>query len=337
MLGSIESVSRPEHLLIVGVNWIGDAVMSMPAIQAWRRAHPEAHLTVLVKKPLVPLWRMHAAPDAVNTYGDARSDLREAVRTIRRELPQRAVIFPNSFRSALPPFLARVPQRIARRGQWRRALLTDVLPPLESPVHQSLEYYDLLGMPRPPDGAEYPRLQVPVDAKKSAEQWLSGLARPLLGVMPGAARGPAKRWPVERYADLAQRWAHETGGSVVAMGAGSDSLAADSIVGAAQRGLNLAGKTSLAEWAASVEECDAVVCNDSGGMHLAAAFGRPVVAVFGATDPRVTGPLGPRARVVQGEGPRARSISRSDEDAVKRLAAISSARVYEELMQNLAT
>ncbi len=315
------------------MNWIGDALMSMPALQAWRRAHPDAHLTLLVKKALVPLWRMHAVPDAVVVYEETLPAMREAARAIQHAAPEGAVIFPNSFRSAFVPFLARVPQRVARRGKWRSALLTRIVPPLDAPVHQSLEYYDLLELPRPANGAEYPDIKISVEAVKRATELVHSLPRPLLGVMPGAARGPAKRWPIEHYADVARRWVQESRGSVIAMGASGDSLAADTIVAAAGRGLNLAGKTSLAEWAACLAACDAVVCNDSGGMHLAAALRRPVVAVFGATDPRVTGPLGPRVAIVQDDGPHSREISRDDEGAAKRLAAISPDRVYEGLIR----
>lgn len=334
MPGSTASVSNSGHWLVVGVNWIGDALMSMPALQAWRRANPSVRLSLLVKSQLAPLWQLHTAPNAVLEYQESWPVMRAAARAIRSEVPSRAVIFPNSFRSALLPFLGRVPERVGRRGRWRRALLTEALaPPESSPSHQALEYYDLMGLPRPPGGSEYPELTIPVSAQQGVEVRLRDLPRPLLGIMPGASRGPAKRWPVAHFAALAKRWCADAGGGILLMGAPGDAAAADVIIKAAGCGINLAGKTSLVDWAASVEACDIVVSNDSGGMHLAAALRRPVVALFGATDPRVTGPLGPRVCVVQDEGVRARSIGRTDVEAEKRLAAISPERVYRELLR----
>lgn len=318
---------------MVGVNWIGDAIMSMPALQAWRRAHPSARLTLLVKQPLAPLWRMHDAGHDVVAVEDQWAAMRHASREIRTERVRRAVIFPNSFRSALVPFLARVPERVGRCGQWRRLLLTEPLPPVgDERMHQSLEYYDLLGLPRPAEAVETPVLHLTGEMRRAADVRLATGPRPLLGIMPGAARGPAKRWPVEHFSAVAKRWVAERGGRIVAMGASSDVAACDAVVRAAGRGVNLAGATSLVEWAACLQQCDAVLCNDSGGMHLASALGRPVVAVFGATDPRMTGPLGPHARIVQDEGARSRAIDAADPAAEKRLAAILPDRVYPELM-----
>ncbi len=332
MPGSTASASSDGPLLVVGVNWIGDAIMSMPALQAWRRAHPATRLVLLTKSALAPLWAMHRAPDETLVYDNPWPAMRAAAREIARRSCARAVVLPNSFRSALPPFLARVPARVGRRGHGRRLLLTRAFgdPP---PGHQALEAYDLLELPRPPDGPEHPVIDVPPAARSEAARKASRLPRPLLGVMPGAARGPAKRWPTLYFARVAARWAAETRGGVLAMGGPGDRAAGDAVLDGIEDGLNLAGQTTLAEWAALLAECDAVVCNDSGGMHLAAALGRPVVAVFGATDPAVTGPLGPRARVVTDDGPRARAIARADAEAEKRLAAISPERVYTALRE----
>jgi heptosyltransferase-2 len=333
--GSTASVSNEGPLLIVGANWIGDAIMSMPALQAWRRAHPGGRLVVLTKRALAPLWALHRAPDDVLIYDNPWPAIRAAAREIARRKCARAVILPNSFRSALPPFLARVPDRVGRAGRWRRALLTRALP-APAPGHQSLETYDLLDLPRPPDCGEQPRLEVPPAAAEAAARRIESLPRPLLGVLPGAARGPSKRWPAPHFGAVAARWAAETGGGVLAMGGAGDREASDAAISHIPRALNCAGETALAEWAALLAACDAVVCNDSGGMHLAAALGRPVVAVFGATDPAVTGPIGPRVRIVADDGPRGRAIARRDADAEKRLAAISPERVYAALREAIS-
>ena len=332
MPGSTASASNSDRHLVVGVNWIGDAIMSMPALQVWRRVHPDTKLTLLTRPPLADLWAMHAAPTAVMKCAEPLPALRAAARALRADGVARATIFPNSFRSALAPFLAGIPERVGRRGHWRRALLTRALPNAAAPGrHQALEYYELLGLPVPADGPEAPVLAIPAAERQEAAAALRAFQRPLLGVMPGAARGPSKRWPVAHFSAVARRWCAERNGSVLALGAQGDAGLCDEVVRAAGRGANRAGQTTLTGWAALLEACDAVVCNDSGGMHLAAALGRPVVAIFGATDPRVTGPLGPRARIVQAEGPRARAIARTDADAEKRLAAILPEQVYGEL------
>ncbi|MCS6772107.1 MAG: lipopolysaccharide heptosyltransferase II [Kiritimatiellae bacterium] len=317
---------------MVGVNWIGDAVMSMPALQAWRRVNPGTRLLLLTKSPLAPLWMLHRAPDEILLYGDSISSIGCAAREIAKRGISRAVIMPNSFRAALPPFLARVPERVGRAGHWRRWLLTSVAPD-PAPGHQSLEAYDLLGLARPPTGPETPALHVPEEAMVSARRTVGRLARPLLAVMPGAARGPSKRWPALSFGRVASRWHAETGGGVVALGSAADRECCDQATIGIEESLNLAGQTSLLEWVALLAVCDAVVCNDSGGMHVAAALGRPVVAVFGATDPAVTGPIGPLVRVVTDDGPRSRDIGRRDRDAEKRLAALPPSRVYAALRE----
>ncbi len=332
MPGSTASASSDGPLLVVGVNWIGDAIMSMPALQAWRRAHPAARLVLLTKRALAPLWALHRAPDEVLTYDNPLPAIRAAAREIARRACARAVVLPNSFRSALPPFLARVPERVGRAGHWRRLLLTRALP-APAPGHQALEAFELFDLPRPAGAIEAPQIEVPPDAADAARRRLAALPRPILGVMPGAARGPAKRWPAAHFSAVAKRWAAGTGGGVLAMGGAGDRAAAEEALVDVPRALNCAGETSLVEWAALLQACDAVVCNDSGGMHLAAAIGRPVVAVFGATDPAVTGPIGPRARVVADAGARSRAIARNDAEAEKRLAAILPERVYAALFE----
>lgn len=335
MPGSTASVSNNDHLLVVGVNWIGDALMSMPALQAWRRAHPVSRLTLLTKSGLAPLWSMHAAPNAVLTYDNPWRAMWRAARAIRAAGPTRAVVFPNSIRSALPPFLGGVPERVGRGGPGRSLLITHALPHRAGPpAHQSLEYFELLDAPRPAGACELPVLAVPPDSAARMAERCRALPRPLLAVLPGAARGPAKRWPLRHFAAVASRWVAEQHGGILVTGGPGDRAAGDELVAPfGPRALNLAGETALPEWAAALAGCDAVVCNDSGGMHLSAALGLRGVAVFGATDPQVTGPLGSGIAVVQDDGPRDRAIARHAADAEKRLEALPPERIYETLLR----
>lgn len=326
---------QPECVLMVGLNWIGDTIMSMPAVQAWRLASPRARLVLLVKRGLADLWALHRAPDEVWTYEEGLAATWQAARMVREGGFQEAIVLPHSFRSAAIPFLGHVPERRGLPGHVRDFLLTRVVRPRlgEGRRHQVFEYHDLLM----PDGAARvpgrPELALPPEAVAQARMRVTGLPRPLLGVLPGAARGPAKRWPAEHFAAVARRWIAERRGSVLLMG-GADDAATCAPLAASLGGsaLDLAGRTTLAEWAAYLKACDAVVANDSGGMHLAAAVGTPVAAVFGMTDPERTGPLGGRCRIVQDAGPRSRDLARASAEAQKRLAAISPERVYEAVL-----
>ncbi|OQW96082.1 MAG: lipopolysaccharide heptosyltransferase II [Verrucomicrobia bacterium A1] len=337
---SADPAAAAPAVLMVGVNWIGDAVMSMPAVQAWRALNPAARLTMLVKPPLAPLWRMHAAPDDVaaiepGSLGAVRTGL-----ALRARHFDRAYILPHSFRAAWIAAWSGAPERIGLPGLARGLLGVRVVQSRSGPdrAHQQFEYLDLLLGPGAAAAPEPPRLRIPPEAAASAARWLAGLpAGPRVAMMSGAARGPAKRWPVERFAEAARRLAADHGCAVIALGSPAEAADAAAIAAAAGgRGLSLAGRTDISQWAAVLAGCALAVSNDSGGMHLAAAAGTPVVAVFGRTDPGRTGPLGPLCDVVQAPGARSRDIGREDEDAVRRLAAVTVDEVMDRCVRRLA-
>jgi heptosyltransferase-2 len=307
--------SPAEQILVVSTNWIGDAIMSMPALQLFRQAHPDAQITLLARPLIRALWAMHPAVDQLETMTAPRP----TVRSLRRTHFDRAYIFPNSFRSAFIPFLAGVPRRRGAPGQWRRLLLTD---PVQLPSgHQQFEYMKLLDVAGEPPA---PQITISPESFQTLDAKLCGLpetGKPLITLLPGAARGPSKRWPAEHFARLAQRLQAELGAQIVLAGGPDDSAVCAPL--AAQTGaLDLSGKTALAEWAALLKRSDCVVSNDSGGMHLATAVGTPVVAIFGLTDPAKTGPLG-RAMVLQKSAVRSRNIPRDSAEAVRALAAVT--------------
>jgi heptosyltransferase-2 len=179
-------------------------------------------------------------------------------------------------------------------------------------------------------------LSIPDGAAEAAKSRLSEVPRPRIGFLPGAARGPAKRWPSGHFAELGLRLAGDRACSVVLFGTAAEAEACDDIAAAVgTRATNLAGRSTLQEWAALLAECDVVVTNDSGGMHIAAAVGTPVVAVYGMTDPAVTGPLGSRCTVLQEGGERSRDIARDSQEAIERLASIKPERVYDAVVEYL--
>ncbi|MBT3296635.1 MAG: lipopolysaccharide heptosyltransferase II [Verrucomicrobia bacterium] len=299
-----------QRLLICGTNWLGDSIMSMPALQALKRVAPATHLTLLVKPAMLPLWEMHAAVDAAVPIYRGRDGTRLTVAALRRQGYDRAVIFPNSLRSALLPFLVRIPQRIGVPGHWRRLLLTDgVAPrPAGDRSHQAGEYFALLGLEVPPTFAP-PALTPSDTAQADAAHALGDAAgRPLLGILPGAARGGSKRWPPEHFASVARALVASHGVRPVVFGTESERAACDAVAAAVGGEVrNLAGQTSLVVLAAALARCRLALTNDSGGMHLASAVGTPVVAVFGLTDPELTGPLGAHDRILCGAEAEARS------------------------------
>ncbi|HEY8240260.1 MAG TPA: lipopolysaccharide heptosyltransferase II [Kiritimatiellia bacterium] len=322
--------------LVCGTNWLGDAVMSMPALQAFRRAAPQAEVIMLVKPPLADLWRMHSAVDRVEVYDDTFNGARAAAAQLRHADLARAYVFPNSFRSALVPFLARVPERVGAAGHWRRAMLTDIVAFKRSSLrrHQAFEYFDILGLETA--GFEVPRLTVPLEAIEAAGSLVGGQGSLRIGLFPGAARGPAKRWPATNFSRLGGRFARERGASVAIFGAGSEEgLCSEVARDIGESAINLAGRTSLPVLAATLRTCNLVICNDSGGMHLAAAVGTPVLAIYGLTDPSRTGPLGTHRRIVKAEAPASRDIARTSAAAVTALASVDPDRVYDAALECL--
>lgn len=323
-----------DRILICGTNWLGDSIMGMPAVQAFRRAHPDARIAVLVRPGLIPLWRMHAAPAEVLCMADGPLGPLRAAPLVRRGAFDTAFVFPHSFRSALAPYLGGVPARIGMPGHSRDWMLTQVIePPSRADrQHQAYEYIGLMtgDLDAPLDP---PRLELPEEAVAGACARLSGLPSPRIGLVPGAGRGPSKRWPEEHFGELGRRLAGEAACGVVVLGAPDERDLCGRVAGAAGgTALSLAGQTGLTELAAVLRACDAVVVNDSGAMHLAAAVGTPLVALYGMTDPGKTGPLGRRCVILQEGGPRSRDIARRSREAQERLASITPGRVYDAVL-----
>jgi heptosyltransferase-2 len=323
-----------DNVLVCGTNWMGDSVMSLPAVQALRRRQPGMRLTVCVKPGLVPLWEMHAAVDAVAVLEAGAAGVWRTARRLRRSGFERAYVFPNSFRSALLPTLARVPERVGLSGRQRAWMLTRVAaaPAGTDRRHQCWEYAAIVGMDAMDLEIDAPRLAVPEELARACASRF-GLSRGggWVGLIPGAARGPSKRWPAAHFAALG-RLLRAEGRPVALFGAaGEAALCADIAERIGPEGvMNLAGKTGMREFAGTLGLCRVVVANDSGGMHLAAALGVRVVALFGMTDPAKTAPLGAGHRVLSVEGVRAsRDIARDSREARACLERIAPERVFQ--------
>ena len=319
--------TSPRRILVCGVNWLGDAILSMPAIQAFRWDRPEAEIHVLSKPSLLPLWTMHAAPTQTIEMPPDAAGIPALSRRLRDLDFHEAFVLPRSFRAALPPFLARIPLRIGLPGHFPRDfMLTHVRPPALGPgrVHQVFEFLDLFFPGANRRTYPAPSISVPPPVLERMHQKLDPLPQPWIALLPGAARGPSKQWPTENYALAAAKLMAETGGSVVTLGTRSEEAICQQVAAAAApNGMNLAGQTSLVELAAVLSLSAGVLCNDSGGMHLAAALGTPLVGLFGITNPQQTGPLGKRLRILQRSDLRSRDVPRRSHKAEKALRAIS--------------
>lgn len=315
-----------EKILVVSPNWLGDAVMAMPALARLVRERPGARVSVLSRPALAPLWRSVEGVADVLAVQKAESATFAAARRLRAAGFAEALILPNSFRSAVAPFLARIPRRRGTAFHARALLVNDRVrfSAAEERLHQALEYAKILCGSAECDFSLTGFRPAPPDASLAA--MLPAGAGPLVGIVPGAARGPSKRWP--RFAEAAALVAAARPDARFAVfgGKGEEETCAE--VAAALGAPDFCGRTGLPQFASLLAACDAVMCNDSGGMHLASACGTPVVAVFGVTDPGKTGPVGPRAAIMRAEGvAAARAVARDDPAAVAALLSVSARRV----------
>lgn len=320
----------PKRILIIGLNWIGDAIMSMPALQACRAENPDAHIAILVKPYLKPFWEMHTVPDQILTL----EKMGTTISKVREYGFDTACILPNSFRSALIPAMAGIRRRIGFKGDHRRLLLTKVVPVAGG--HQSNEYYPILAPHSQDLVKEFPELNIPEAAFQTLEGKVPDLGNYAV-LMPGAARGASKMWPLNHFEQLARMLLDQTDLQLVFAGGGGDAPACEALSKTlGDRTQSVAGKTSLQEWAALLRGASVAVANDSGGMHLAAAVDTPVVGIYGITDPDKTGPLARNYRVVQNSTVKARDIARNSDLAAEALASISPDQVFEAVRELLA-
>jgi heptosyltransferase-2 len=316
---------KREKILVRGVNWLGDAVMSTPALLRLREARPDAHITILTPDKLIDLWKEHPALDEAIPFAAGESVLNIGVR-LRLGNFQAALVLPNSPRSALEVFLGRIPERIGYSRPWRNIFLTKkILPRLqelkmrkrsaaeiksliaaglspEKTVPASAHHiYQYLHLVAESFGANpeplAPRLEISSDEIVSVyRRFQISSDLKWLGINAGAEYGPAKRWPRERFLAVAKEILSRPDWGVLFLGGSADTSLVAQMVAELQKTApenrlrDLSGRTSLRQLCAVMKMCRVVLTNDTGPMHVAAAVGTPVVVPFGSTSPEMTSP-----------------------------------------------
>jgi heptosyltransferase-2 len=312
-----------KNLLVRGVNWIGDAVMTLPALRALRKSFPEAKVSLLVKPWVSAIFERDPNVDEIILYNNGHRSIFGKIklaRILNKKGFSCAILFQNAFDAAFITFLAGIKERAGYNRDGRGFLLTEAVkvPQKETNMHHIYYYLNLLE--RLGLDAKYsnPYIYLSLDERLSARNYLKEMKRPILGINPGAEYGAAKRWFPERFAEIAGWFIKDTSGSVVIFGSKKEEDIAQRIeylINQQQSEkqsieqsainiqqsfnsslvtrhslLNLAGKTSLRELISLISECDVFVTNDSGPLHISYAVGTPMVAIFGSTDPELTGP-----------------------------------------------
>jgi heptosyltransferase II len=297
-------------------NWLGDAVMSLPAIRAIRQVFPHARLALVARPWVADLYAGESAIDEVIVYS-AHKGLgakREFAVQLREQGFDCAILLQNAFDAALMAWTARIPMRIGYDRDTRGLLLTRAIPvpePGEIPRHERFYYLELLRRARLIGRQDYLHWGVPAILLEGIERARSagarrmtalGISGDVVGISPGAAYGNAKRWLPERFAETAARVCSATPCAVLVFGSPAERALCEEVASALRRfhvdARNLAGETSLRDFIELAAVCRLFLTNDSGAMHVASALGVPTVAIFGATDDTTTGPSGPCARVV---------------------------------------
>jgi len=358
-----------------GVNWLGDAVMTTPALLRLRERFPKAHLVLLSPLKLCDVWRQHPAIDEVIAI-EAGESLFSVGRKLREKQFDLALVLPNSPRAALEVWLAKIPQRIGYARPWRNWFLTQAISPrpghaqmrkrsvvkikqlaagnsesrtqnpeFSNSAHQVHEYLHLAAALGANPELLPPQLVVTQEEIEATKKkfGLEKIARPILGLNPGAEYGPAKRWPTLRFVAVADKIQQRTDCVWLILGGKGDVLIANVIENGMRvltegrsAKINLAGKTSLRELMALLKSCRVLLTNDTGPMHVAAALGTPVVVPFGSTSPELTGPGlpgDPRHRLLKSDAPCAPCFLRECPIDFRCMTGISVERVVEAVVE----
>lgn len=305
-------------ILIRGTNWIGDAVMTIPALRELNRVFPDSHLTLYTRPWAEGIFRDADFVDEILTFEKTKKhslrELREEAQLLRREKFDLAILLSNSFESALVTKLAHIPRRIGFNKDLRGLLLTDpiAVPEWKGRNHEVYYYLALaaeterrvLDRETVPSGDPDIRLDISTERHKDARKYLESagadLSKPTIALGVGSTNSRAKRWPADRFAALSDRLQSEIQANVLIVGSPDETDVAATVMQAASKPIiDLSGKTSLAEITAILSVCGLFISNDMGLAHVAAATGTETIVIFGPTNDVTTRPFGSNATVVR--------------------------------------
>ena len=304
--------AKIKRILIRTTNWVGDAVMTLPALEAVKENFSSASITVLAKPWVEPIFTAHPAVDRILTFNKgegAFTGLGETIRCIRLIRKGRfdlAILFQNAFEAALLAYMGGIKYRLGYGTDGRGFLLTHKIMPSDEVLktHQSVYYLSILRAMEWEAKSRNPTIRISQEDKDSADRILGieGIKKRdlLVGLSPGAIFGGAKRWSPERFAEIGDRAVEEWGAKVLIFGSVKEKEICSHVCSSmANQSLNLCGRTSLKVVMGLINRCLFFATNDSGLMHIAAALGVPTVAIFGPTDHVATGPVGPETMIIR--------------------------------------
>jgi heptosyltransferase-2 len=282
---------KPFRILLRSPNWLGDAVMSIPAARAIKQGRPDAHVTIAVPEKIAALWKI--VPEVDEVIALRRKSLVDVVRQLRRSSPfDVAILFPNSVRSALEVFSVRVPRRIGFAGHWRSLFLNQESRETRARgiKHHAMRYSELAATVGAPILRDFP-----------AARSINCKRQPLkFALCPGAEYGPAKRWLPDRFAEVAGEIGAEFPVQWILFGTANDAALGSQIAEAIGSDVQIRiGETDLEQLIAELRQCDLLLTNDTGTMHLAGFLQVPTVTIFGSTEPRRTMVLGRGHHVIR--------------------------------------
>ncbi|QTR51437.1 lipopolysaccharide heptosyltransferase II [Candidatus Thiothrix anitrata] len=290
----------PKRCLVVGPSWVGDMVMAQSLFMALKHRFPDLQIDVLApawSKPiLAAMPEVRAAIEMPLQHGELALGKRYQLgKSLRANAYDWAIVLPRSLKAALVPFWANIPVRTGFKGEMRYGLLNDIRPLDKTVLTMTVQRFVALGLPK--DATLPPEIQSPRLVVEGTPS--SSPTSPTLALCPGAEYGGAKRWPAEYYAAVALHYITQ-GGQVILLGSAKDAPVTAQIAAAVNSPAcqDLAGKTSIQEVLVLLAQADQVVSNDSGLMHVAAALGTPVIAVYGSSDPTYTPPLSDKAQIL---------------------------------------
>ncbi len=338
-----ESMNR---ILIRGTNWIGDAIMTLPAVASVLATYPKSHVSILVKPSVADIYRLFSEVDEILIYEnkfDNPTGVLKLAQTLKDKKFDAAILLQNAIEAAIIALLAGIPMRAGFDSDARGLLLTHRVHRTNEikKIHQIDYYLEMVKALGCVDVTRELHLETKInisDARNVLRKFIPDEKKAVIGMAPGATYGPAKKWLPERFAAVAEKLSKDFSAQVILMGGKADTETALEVQKSAKgECVNLCGKTSVWEAAYLISQCRLFISNDSGLMHVAGALNVPTVAIFGSTNPVTTSPAGYKSVIVRREAPCSPCLKRTcptDFRCMKLISVEDVLQVAQSLLQN---